>query len=49
MDICYLKNRYDKGEAAYINCPMSKEEYELFYNELINAKTVAPKDFEKCI
>ena len=47
MDICYLKNRYDKGEAAYINCPMSKEEYELFYNELINAKTVAPKDFEK--
>lgn len=47
MDVCYLKNRYDKGEAAYINCPMTKDEYEVFYNELINAKTVAPKDFEK--
>ena|SRR5690625_2608196 len=47
MDICYLKNRYDKGEAAYINCPMNEEEYNLFYNELLNAKKVAPKDFEK--
>lgn len=47
MDICYVKNRYDKGEAAYINCPMNKEEYERFYNELINAQRVAPKDFEK--
>jgi len=47
MNVCYLKNRYDKGEAAYINCPMTKEEYDHFYNELINAKTVAPKDFEK--
>jgi len=47
MDICYLKNRYDKGEAAYINCPMNEEEYNLFYNELLNAKKVAPKDCEK--
>lgn len=47
MDVCYLKNRYDKGEAAYINCPMNKEEYETFYKELLNAKKVAPKDFEK--
>lgn len=47
MDICYLKNRYDKGEAAYINCPMNEEEYKRFHSELINAKTVAPKDFEK--
>ncbi|WP_162140276.1 methylenetetrahydrofolate--tRNA-(uracil(54)-C(5))-methyltransferase (FADH(2)-oxidizing) TrmFO [Haploplasma axanthum] len=46
MDICYLKNRYDKGEAAYINCPMTKEEYESFYYELINAQKVQPKDFE---
>lgn len=46
MDICYLKNRYDKGEAAYINCPMNQEEYQNFYQELINARTIAPKEFE---
>ena len=47
MDVCYIKNRYDKGEAAYINCPMTKDEYSNFYNELVNAKRSAPKDFEK--
>ncbi|MGN1222418.1 MAG: methylenetetrahydrofolate--tRNA-(uracil(54)-C(5))-methyltransferase (FADH(2)-oxidizing) TrmFO [Christensenellales bacterium] len=46
---CYfVANRYDKGDTQgdYINCPMNKEEYDLFYNELINAKTVELKDFE---
>lgn len=38
--------RYDKGTADYINCPMNREEYEAFYNELINAKTVPLKSFE---
>ncbi len=42
----YKKARYDKGTADYINCPMSKEEYQAFYNELINAKTAELKDFE---
>lgn len=42
----YYKSRYDKGEATYLNCPMTKEEYEHFYNELINAEKVIPKDFE---
>ncbi len=46
MDIAYLKSRYDKGEAAYINCPMTKEQYEAFHHELIHAKTVEIKDFE---
>jgi len=46
MDVCYIKNRYDKGEASYINCPMEKDEYELFYHELLNATKVQPKDFE---
>jgi len=46
MDICYKKSRYDKGEADYINCPMTKEEYDLFYNELVKANTVEVKDFE---
>ena len=46
MDIAYLKSRYDKGEASYLNCPFTKEEFELFYNELINAEEVEIKDFE---
>lgn len=46
MDIVYKKSRYDKGEAAYLNCPMTKEQYEVFYNNLINAECIEPKDFE---
>ena len=42
----YLKSRYDKGEAAYLNCPMTKEEFDTFYFELINSKCVDPKEFE---
>jgi methylenetetrahydrofolate--tRNA-(uracil-5-)-methyltransferase len=46
---CYfVANRYDKGETDgdYINCPLTKEEYDVFYKELITAKTVELKDFE---
>ncbi len=46
LDIAYLKSRYDKGEAAYINCPMTKAEYEAFYDALIHAETVSVKGFE---
>lgn len=46
MDIAYLKSRYDKDEPAYINCPMTKEEYLAFYEALMTAESVAPKDFE---
>lgn len=46
MDIAYFKSRYDKGTADYINCPMTKEEYDHWYNELLQAKTVELKDFE---
>ena len=42
----YLKSRYDKGEASYLNCPMTKEEFENFYHELINAEGVVPHSFE---
>ena len=42
----YYKSRYDKGEASYINCPMNQEEFEHFYNELIQAKCVELHDFE---
>ena len=47
MDKAYLKSRYDKGEAAYINCPMTEEEFNTFYNALIEAETVPLKEFEK--
>lgn len=47
MDKVYLKSRYDKGEAAYLNCPMTEEEFERFYEALINAETVPLKEFEK--
>ncbi|HEY8365489.1 MAG TPA: methylenetetrahydrofolate--tRNA-(uracil(54)-C(5))-methyltransferase (FADH(2)-oxidizing) TrmFO [Haloplasmataceae bacterium] len=43
----YLKSRYDKGEAAYLNCPFTEEEFNRFYNELINAEVVKLKEFEK--
>ena len=46
MNIAYLKSRYDKGEAAYINCPMSEEEFDIFYNELINARSAELHDFD---
>lgn len=42
----YLKSRYDKGEAAYLNCPMTKEEFYQFYNQLILAETAELKEFE---
>lgn len=46
MDKIYLKSRYDKGEAAYLNCPMTEEEFYNFYHELINAEMAELHDFE---
>lgn len=43
----YLKSRYDKGEAAYLNCPLTEDEFDLFYNALISAETAPIKAFEK--
>ena len=43
----FYMNRYNKGGADYINCPMNKEEYEKFYNILINAPKIELKSFEK--
>lgn len=47
MDKVYLKSRYDKGEAAYLNCPMNKEEFMAFLEALIAAEVVPLKEFEK--
>ena len=43
----YYKSRYDKGDAEYINCPMTKEEFDAFYEALIHAEVVKPKEFEE--
>lgn len=51
MTKVYRASRYGKGEGEgdYLNCPMNKQEYELFWNELINSEKTAVKDFEKAI
>lgn len=46
MNVCYLKSRYDKGDADYINCPMDQETYLKFYEALIQSDKVEVKDFE---
>jgi methylenetetrahydrofolate--tRNA-(uracil-5-)-methyltransferase len=47
MSRAFVASRYDKGEAAYINCPFTKEEYEAFYNALITAEEAEIKDFDR--
>ncbi|MDF2564970.1 MAG: Methylenetetrahydrofolate--tRNA-(uracil-5-)-methyltransferase trmFO, partial [Massilibacillus sp.] len=49
MDKAYKASRYGKGDDDYINCPMNKEEYLVFWNELVNAEKTETKDFEKAI
>jgi methylenetetrahydrofolate--tRNA-(uracil-5-)-methyltransferase len=46
MSKVYLAARYDKGSADYVNCPMSKDEYDVFYDALIAAQSVEQKDWE---
>ena len=47
MDVAFFASRYDKGDADYINCPMTKEQYDAFYNELIVAKEAEIKEFDR--
>ena len=47
MERVYMAARYDKGSADYINCPMSREEYDAFYDALLAAQSVEEKDWEK--
>ena len=47
FDKAFWGARYDKGEASYINCPMNKEEYEKFYNILINAPRIEQHSVDK--
>lgn len=47
MDRAFKAARYNRGTEDYINCPMSKEEYEIFWNELVNAEMAKVKDFDR--
>jgi len=47
QDKVFAASRYDRGDADYLNCPFSKEEYFAFLTELKSAKLVQPRDFEK--
>ncbi len=48
MDKAFTASRYDRGgDDDYINCPMNKEEYERFYNELINGESAELHSFDK--
>lgn len=46
MNKAFMAARYDRGTADYINCPMTEEEYDAFYNALITAETAPLKSFE---
>lgn len=46
MNKAYLKSRYDKGEAAYINCPMTKAEFTAFQQALVSAEMAELHSFE---
>ncbi len=47
MDIVFRASRYDKGGADYLNCPMDQPTYDTFYQALLTAEKVQPKEFER--
>lgn len=48
LERAFMQSRYDRGDPEdYINCPMNKEEYEAFYEALINAECAPTHDFDK--
>ena len=47
MKIAYKKARYDQGDDSYINCPFSVEQYEKFYDALVNAEVAKVHEFDK--
>ena len=47
MDVAFFASRYDKGDADYINCPMTREQYDVFYHALLEAKEAELKEFDR--
>ena len=46
-EVAFLASRYDRGEAAYLNCPLNREEYLQFWQALCSAEQAELKDFER--
>lgn len=49
FESAFLASRYDKGDAAYLNCPMTEEEYNVFYAELVRAERQELKDADSLV
>ena len=47
MDVAFFASRYDKGDADYINCPMTEEQYNAFWEALVTAEEAELKEFDK--
>ena len=47
MEVAWLASRWDKGEAAYINCPMTKEQYLAFHQALLDGEKTSFREWEK--
>ncbi len=47
MDVAFFASRYDKGDADYINCPMTREQYEAFWEALVSAEEAELKEFDR--
>ena len=47
MDVAFFASRYDKGDADYVNCPMTEEQYNAFWEALISAKEAELKEFDR--
>ncbi len=47
MNVAFFASRYGKGDADYINCPMTCEEYDIFYRALVSAKEAELHDFDR--
>lgn len=47
MDVAFFASRYNKGDADYINCPMTKEQYDVFYDALVTADEAVLKEFDR--
>ncbi len=47
MDVAFFASRYDKGDADYINCPMTEEQYDAFWQALVTAEEAPLKDFDR--
>ncbi len=47
MDIAFFASRYGKGDADYLNCPMTREQYDAFYAALVSADEAVLKEFDR--